>query len=88
MVVAVAFVVALAILAGAVLLIKRIVRNKDVISGGYVDDDEDWWSHAPRAVAAPARRSHAGFHPSREIASLPSPTRIFATNQLKHINKM
>jgi hypothetical protein len=39
-------------------------------------------------VAAPARRSHAGFHPSREIASLPSPTRIFATNQLKHINKM
>ena len=41
MVVAVAFVVALAILAGAVLLIKRIVRNKDVISGGYVGDDED-----------------------------------------------
>jgi hypothetical protein len=41
MVVAVAFVVALAVLAAAVLLIKRIVRNRDVISGGYVDADED-----------------------------------------------
>jgi hypothetical protein len=41
MVVAVALVVALAVLAAAVLLIKRIVRNRDVISGGYVDDDED-----------------------------------------------
>lgn len=40
MVVAVAVVVALAVLAAAVLLIKRIVRNRDVISGGYVDDED------------------------------------------------
>ncbi len=42
MVVAVVFVLALAVLAGAALLIKRIVRNKDVMHGGYVEkDDED-----------------------------------------------
>ena len=42
MVVAVVFVVALAFLAGAILLVKHIVRRKDVMHGGYVaNDDED-----------------------------------------------
>jgi hypothetical protein len=41
MVVAVVFVLALAVLAGAVLLIKRIVRSKDVMHGGYVENDDE-----------------------------------------------
>jgi hypothetical protein len=39
MVVALVFVLALAVLAGAVLLIRRIVRNKDVLHGSYVEND-------------------------------------------------
>jgi hypothetical protein len=42
LIVAVIFLVALAFLAGAILLIKHTVRRKDVMHGGYVaNDDED-----------------------------------------------
>ena len=41
MVVAVVFVVALAFLAGAILLIKHIVRRKDVMHGGHVENDDE-----------------------------------------------
>jgi hypothetical protein len=32
---------ALAVLAGALLILKRMVRKKDVIKGGYVERDEE-----------------------------------------------
>jgi hypothetical protein len=42
MIVAVVLVLALAGLAGAILIIKHVVRKKDVIHGDYVEsDDED-----------------------------------------------
>jgi hypothetical protein len=39
--VAILFSVALAVLAGAILVIKRVVRRNDVLHGRYVEDDED-----------------------------------------------
>ena len=39
--VAILFALALAVLAGAILVIKRVVRRNDVLHGGYVEEDED-----------------------------------------------
>ena len=39
--VAILFALALAVLAGAILVIRRIVRRNDVLHGGYVEDDND-----------------------------------------------
>ena len=35
------FALALAVLAGAILVIKRVVRRNDVLHGGYIEDDDD-----------------------------------------------
>ena len=39
--VAILFALALAVLAGAILVIKRVVRRNDVLHGGYIEDDDD-----------------------------------------------
>jgi hypothetical protein len=39
--VAIVFALALAVLAGALLVISHIVRRNDVLHGGYVEEDED-----------------------------------------------
>jgi hypothetical protein len=39
--VAILFAFALAVLAGAILVIKRVVRRNDVLHGGYIEDDDD-----------------------------------------------
>jgi ABC-type uncharacterized transport system permease subunit len=39
--VAIVFALALAALAGAVLVIRHLVRRNDVLHGGYIEDDED-----------------------------------------------
>ena len=39
--VAILFALALAVLAGAILVIKRVVRRNDVLHGGYIEDDVD-----------------------------------------------
>jgi hypothetical protein len=39
--VAIVLALALAVLAGAILVIRHIVRRNDVLHGGYVEDDED-----------------------------------------------
>jgi hypothetical protein len=39
--VAIVFALALAALAGAVLVIRHIVRRHGVLHGGYIEDDED-----------------------------------------------
>jgi hypothetical protein len=39
--VAILFALALAVLAGAILVIKRVVPRNDVLHGGYIEDDDD-----------------------------------------------
>jgi hypothetical protein len=39
--VAILFALALAVLAGAILVIKRVVRRNDVLHGGYIEGDND-----------------------------------------------
>ena len=40
MVIAVIFLLALAVLAGAILIIKRMERKEDVLHGGFVENDD------------------------------------------------
>jgi hypothetical protein len=39
--VAILFALALAVLAGAILVIKRVVRRNDVLHGSYIEDEDD-----------------------------------------------